>query len=166
MNRRPIVYSARYYSSPQQSDKPSYWHLYRINPDGTERTQLTSAYADDQSPQWSPGGSYISFLRRRRAYRNTAGPSTLCLWDSDGDVRAVYSASAYLEHRWLGSNTLLVRESPYHPDQPQRYFKIDVRTGRHDISFGLAQSSANGSVVDARDDFAAFDFRIEVRVQF
>lgn len=123
MKRCPIVYSARYYSSPQQPNKPSYWHLYGIHSDGTGRAQLTHAYADDQSPQWSPKGSYISLLRRRRAYRNTAGPTMLCVWDSDGDVRTVYSATDDFEHHWLDENTLLVREN-------QRCFKINIRTGR------------------------------------
>ncbi|MGC4043002.1 MAG: hypothetical protein QM758_04295 [Armatimonas sp.] len=130
MSRRPIVYSARYYSSPRQPKKSSYWHLYRINPDGTGRVQLTDIHADDQTPQWSPGGSYISFLRRRRAFRETEGATTLCICDDDGDVRTVYSNTGYFEYRWLSRSTLLVQENKNYPNRPQRYFKIDAQTGR------------------------------------
>ena len=60
---RDIVYSARYYAPPG-SHRTSHFHLYRINPDGTGKTQLTFGSADDDDPLWSPGGRWVSFTRR------------------------------------------------------------------------------------------------------
>ena len=71
---RDIVYSARYYAPPG-SHRTSYFHLYRINPDGTGRTQLTYGDRDDIAPQWSPDGRRVLFLR---------GDGTVCLTDADG----------------------------------------------------------------------------------
>ncbi len=58
---RDIVYSARYYAPPG-SHRTSYFHIYRINPDGTGKTQLTFSAADDQyDPRWSADGKRITF---------------------------------------------------------------------------------------------------------
>lgn len=59
---RDIVYSARYYLRPG-SRGHSHFHLYRINPDGTGRTQITFGRHDDQRPVWSPNGRWIAFQR-------------------------------------------------------------------------------------------------------
>jgi hypothetical protein len=63
-NDRPIVYAARYYYPPnQKTEKHSYSHLYRINPDGSGKQQLTFDNNDDVSPRWSPDGKQVLFLR-------------------------------------------------------------------------------------------------------
>lgn len=49
-----IVFAAR-------SDKAPY-HLYTINPDGSDVYQLTNAATDDTSPHWSPNGIQIAYL--------------------------------------------------------------------------------------------------------
>jgi hypothetical protein len=59
---RPIVYSARYYLAPG-SRGTSHFHLYRINPDGTGREQITFGNQDDINPVWSPDGRRIAFER-------------------------------------------------------------------------------------------------------
>jgi hypothetical protein len=59
---RDIVYSARYYLPPG-SKGTSYFHLYRINPDGTRRTQITFGKHNDQNPTWSPNCRLIVFQR-------------------------------------------------------------------------------------------------------
>ena len=52
---RDIVYAARYYTPPG-SHRTSHFHLYRMNPDGTGRRQLTFGSKDDTAPRWSPDG--------------------------------------------------------------------------------------------------------------
>lgn len=139
MRRRPIVYSARYYSSPKQPDKPSYWHLYRIQPDGTSRLQLTHDPADDRSPLWSPDGKWIAFQRTRKQNRESSGPVSVCVCDPEGAVRVLYtSPEGDLEYRWRDRKTLLVHENRYSPNRPQLYYQLDVTTGQH-----LSQTEAD-----------------------
>lgn len=71
---RDIVYSARYYTPPG-SHRTSHFHLYRINPDGTGRTQLTFGNSDDSEPQWSPDGRHLLFQRDEEA---------VCVADANG----------------------------------------------------------------------------------
>lgn len=75
---RDIVYSARYYAQPG-SHRTSFFHLYRINPDGTGRMQLTFGSADDGFPRWSPDGTRILFVREQ-----FNGSSALCLVGANG----------------------------------------------------------------------------------
>src|SRR5579862_6315542 len=57
-----IVYSARIYAGPGAD---GHFHLYRINPDGSGKAQITTGPHDDQHPKWSPDGRYILFVRDR-----------------------------------------------------------------------------------------------------
>src|SRR5437763_15606758 len=57
-----IVYSARCYY-PADDGRMSHFHLYRINPDGSGRVQLTRGSYDDLEPQWSPNGQSVLFMR-------------------------------------------------------------------------------------------------------
>lgn len=57
-----ILYSARYYSRPG-SHITTYLHLYRINPDGSRKRQLTFGQWNDAVPLWSPDGRRILFIR-------------------------------------------------------------------------------------------------------
>ena len=47
-----IVYGARYYLRPG-SRGLSHYHVYRIDPDGRNRVQLTFGNADDVLPAWT-----------------------------------------------------------------------------------------------------------------
>jgi hypothetical protein len=72
-NNRPIVYAARYYYPPgEKPERHSYFHLYRINPDGSGRQQLTFGKYDDSLPRWSPDGKKILFLRYKKDGRISA----------------------------------------------------------------------------------------------
>jgi hypothetical protein len=57
-----IVYSARYYQPPGASGHSDY-HIYRIDPDGRHRVQLTFGNSDDESPQWVGDNDHIRFYR-------------------------------------------------------------------------------------------------------
>ena len=59
---RDIVYSARYYLKPGQKGVSRY-HLYRINADGSRRTQITRGAHDDELPMWAKNGQHIIFVR-------------------------------------------------------------------------------------------------------
>ena len=80
---RDIVYAARYYAPPG-SHKTSHFHLYRINPDGTGKTQLTFG-AEEGFPHWTADGKQITFI----AYPATGSLATLCRIDADGKHRRV-----------------------------------------------------------------------------
>ena len=60
-----IVYCARYYAAPGSKDK-SYFHLYRIDPSGRGRTQLTFGAHDDGLFGWSPDGKSILYTSDNR----------------------------------------------------------------------------------------------------
>lgn len=81
---RDIVYSARYYAPPG-SHRTSHFHIYRISPDGTGRTQLTFGKADEEMPQWSSSGRQITYLENTQ----TSKPLLLCEINADGSGRRV-----------------------------------------------------------------------------
>ena len=63
--------------------------IYLMNPDGSEKVNLTNHRADDVSPIWSPTGEHILFVSDRD------GPRDLYLMDPDGaNVRRVFGKSA------------------------------------------------------------------------
>lgn len=81
---RDIVYSGRYYAPPG-SHRTTHSHVYRINPDGTGRTQLTFGSTDDESPKWSPDGRKVTYYEDRGG----ASPLRLCEIDANGGNRRV-----------------------------------------------------------------------------
>lgn len=78
---RDIVYSARYYAPPG-SHRVSRFHIYRINPDGTGKTQITSGSADEYAPTWSADGRRVTFLEYAGA-----GRGVVCDMTADGGRR-------------------------------------------------------------------------------
>lgn len=54
-------------------------HLYRINPDGTGRTRITSGKWDDIWPRWAPDGKHILFAREQPKRR-----FAICLVGANG----------------------------------------------------------------------------------
>ena len=123
---RDIVYAARYYAPPG-SHRTSHFHIYRINPDGTGKTQLTFG-PNEQYPHWSADGKQITFA----AYQAVAPFTVLCRIDADGSNRRVV--------RVLGeSETLpgpvtpgyrLENVEPALPtDNDAKHFLVNTRTG-------------------------------------
>jgi len=51
-----------------QSQRSGNWDIYKIRPDGTGLTRLTSDAADDWQPNWSPVGDRIIFQSKRTGY--------------------------------------------------------------------------------------------------
>ena len=81
---RDIVYAARYYAPPG-SHRTSHAHLYRINPDGTGKTQLTFGAGDEEAPKWSADGTQITFV----AYRANSSVPLLCRMNANGSGQRV-----------------------------------------------------------------------------
>ena len=124
---RDIVYAARYYAPPG-SHHTSHFHLYRINPDGTGKTQLTFGSADEYDPQWSPDGRRILFTR------DTEG---VCVMDANGGrahllLNLLQDGMGLNLVRWgADSRTVLIR---YYvrtaSGDTAAACRIDARTGR------------------------------------
>src|SRR5262249_1147678 len=108
---RDIVISARYYYRPD-SARTSHFHLYRINPDGGGRTQLTFGRADDMQPLWSPDGKRIAFVRRYPSTVNrdeTYG--VLCVTGARGGKVAElkrYTDNLYFDFTWSRDGGALI----------------------------------------------------------
>lgn len=91
---RNIVYAARYYLSPGKKGH-SHFHLYRINPDGSGRIQITHGNYDDTVPRWSPDGKSVLFNR------DIKGRDSICMVSSAGGaVKICASASYIFDARW------------------------------------------------------------------
>ncbi len=58
---RPLLVSARYCTPVSRPWDKSYYHLYRFNPDGSGKTQLTFGRHDDTAACWSPDGRSVAF---------------------------------------------------------------------------------------------------------
>lgn len=60
-----IVFSARYYLKPNAKSRASksWFHLYRINADGSEKRQITFGAHDDEFPLWTRDRRKIIWVR-------------------------------------------------------------------------------------------------------
>lgn len=126
---RDIVYAARYYTS-LGSHRTSYFHIYRINPDGTGKTQLTFGSCNEYTPKWSANGRQITFL----SYDHTAQVK-LCEISANGGGRRVLKT--------LSSSVLL--SMPFVPgyrletiipdtgDAPAQHVLVNLKTGRKQV---------------------------------
>ena len=52
--------------------------IYRINPDGTGFTVLTTSLGDDYGPAWSPDGTQLAYVCA------TGATAELCVMNADG----------------------------------------------------------------------------------
>lgn len=124
---RDIVYAARYYAPPGSS-RTSHFHLYRINPDGTGKTQLTFG-ADETIPHWTADGKQITFV----AYQATGSTVTLCRIDADGKNRRVIRTLGE-EEMLPGPVTPGYRLENVYPilpdDNEAKHFLVNTRTGQ------------------------------------
>ena len=124
---RDIVYSARYYTPPG-SHRTSLFHIYRINPDGTGRMQLTFGTNDEDYPKWSQDGRQITFVQ----YFSTVGPPEVSVMNANGGKQHIlrllkdnvepesFSASSYRLENVEGDYDRV----------PNRHILICLKTGQ------------------------------------
>ena len=75
------------------STRDEHRDIYLMNPDGTQRVNLTRKIGDNLYPAWSPTGQQILFTSKRNRMRD------LYLMDADGEnVKRVFRKSAHREH--------------------------------------------------------------------
>ena len=124
---RDIVYAARYYTLPG-SHRTSHFHLYRINPDGTGKTQLTFGNGDEEQPKWSADGRRVTFVE------DTGPPwiQTLCEINASGGrgrVLRQLTGSAFSNDLQTPGYRLENMEAA--DDQaPDRHILIDLKSGQ------------------------------------
>src|SRR5699024_10148952 len=62
-----------------------YSHIWKVNVDTNEQTQLTSGTVYDSNPQWQPNGQLIAFSGNRREDRKRyLGPRQVLVVSADG----------------------------------------------------------------------------------
>ncbi len=74
------------------------FHLYTINSDGTELTQLTDGDYDDIEPAWLPDGGIVFVSSRSRRWVNCWLTQVATIHRCDADGSNVLPLSANLEH--------------------------------------------------------------------
>lgn len=151
---RDIVYSARYYNPLGSNRGDSHWHLYRINPDGTGRTQLTFGNENEYGPMWSPDGKSILFTRAK------PNPETdwfwsrtrwLCMVDAKGGpvsrlckLTCLPTVDPEPNYRWMpDGRTVVVADSEY-PEPSSTLIDTTTRKTRRWGACVLAMSPPSG----------------------
>jgi Tol biopolymer transport system component len=84
------------------SDRDGNSEIYRMNPDGSMPTNLTSNSAKDTNPIWDPTGEHIAFLSDR------GGVQELYVMKPDGSGVTNVSAGQAQEPTWAPDGTQLV----------------------------------------------------------
>ena len=141
---RDIVYAARYYAPPG-SRRTSHFHLYRINPDGTGKTQLTFGSGDEGEAKWTPDGRRITFVARA----GPAGPDTLCEISAGGGRRRVLRGLADASPAEAGPvlGYRLENEAAESSSAPDRHVLIDRKTGQRQALAVPAHDDLNDALL-------------------
>jgi hypothetical protein len=108
LSARDIVYSARYYYPPHVR-ATSHYHIYRIDPNGRHRIQLTFGLYDDYNPEWSPDGRYILFYRS--TYDDGTGP--FIVMDAGGHRILKISYKGYSADSWAPTSNAIYLDSDF-----------------------------------------------------
>ena len=139
-----IVYAARVYTQPGKG--VSQWHLYRINPDGSGKRQITSGRLEDNAPRWSPDGRQIAFVRSRPTATDAQQQAVCLVGANGGAVSMLYTAGKddYLDTmQWSpDSKTIAIMLNHSGGEQtPTTLVLVDAGTGKHRIFVGKSGSA-------------------------
>lgn len=108
-----ILFSARFYLKPGTQRGSSYFHIYRINADGTGKRQITFGKHNDETALWTHDGRKIVFIRDNQklilADENGKNQTELMSKSEDkywGDLRASPDGKSlnYLDSVKVGAN--------------------------------------------------------------
>ena len=132
-----IVYSARYYYPPG-TKATSHFHLYRINPDGMGKRQITFGNSEEFDPHWSPDGQWILFERDIYPDIDSYAHSSLCCVPAGGGpVRKILDlgtadAEDWEYPRWSpDSRTISIARTVIRKNtSSSSIYLIDFRTGK------------------------------------
>ena len=124
---RDIVYAARYYALPG-SHRTSHFHIYRINPDGTGKTQLTFGSNDENYPKWVQDGRHIRFVQ----YFSVSKPPKISVMNADGSGRHIlHTLKDNMEPQSLSvPGYRLENDQTNDGDKPDRHILISLKTSQ------------------------------------
>ena len=113
------------------SNRDGPWDIYIMNPDGSDKINLTRHRAADFSPVWSPTGEHILFVSNRD------GILDLFLMDAKGrNVRRVFKNLAQrIEPTWAPDGQRIA----YHAEMPQWSIQTGTIHGIGGIQVALAR---------------------------
>jgi hypothetical protein len=116
-----------------QNTSPPQWDVYKVRPDGTGLTALTTHGEADMVATWSPDGTRIAYDRKEGGYFSTTV-----------QIHVMDAADGGNDHRITGSTSGYRDESPtWSPDGNRIYF-ASTESGNEDLTGLMYFSHPNG----------------------
>ena len=110
--------------------------IYMMNPDGTERQQLTFNTEEERAPDWSPDGTLILFMCRR-------GDFEICVMNADGTGVTQLTANSVGDFTpsWSPDGQKILFHRALGPGLGNQLFVMNANgTGETQLTFGPSQN--------------------------